>query len=67
MQSQESSSSYYQEQIRKPLDEKLFLTLKEEIKKDNEALEMRLSNIEPKVDGNMIADMDINYINLIEK
>ena len=64
MQSEESSSSYYQEQIRQPSDEELFLALKEEIKKDDEALEMRLSNIEPKVDANMIADIDINYTNL---
>ena len=64
MQSQESSSSYYQEQIRQPSDEELFLALKEEIKKDDEALEMRLSNIEPKVDANMIADININYTNL---
>ena len=64
MQSQESSSSYYQEQIRQPSDEELFLALKEEIKTDDEALEMRLSNIKPKVDANMIADIDINYTNL---
>ena len=41
MQSQEGSSSYYQEQIKKPSDEELFLALKEEIKRDNDALKMR--------------------------
>ena len=64
MQSQESSSSYYQEKIKQPLDEELFLAFKEEIKMDNEALEMRLSNIKPKVDSNMITNIDINFTNL---
>ena len=45
MRSQESSSSYYQKQFQQSSDEELFRSLKEEIKKDNEALEMRLSNI----------------------
>ena len=45
MQSQRSSSSNYQEQFRKPSDEDLFLALKEEIKRDNEALEMKLQII----------------------
>ena len=60
MQSQESSSSYYQEQIRQPSDEELFLTLKEEIKKEKYALEMRLPNMETKMDAKMIASMDTN-------
>ena len=60
MRSQESSSSYYQEQIRKPSEEELFLALKEEITKDKEALEMRLSNMETKMDAKMIVDMDTN-------
>ena len=38
MQSQESSSSYHQEQIRQPSEDELFLALKEEIKKDKDAL-----------------------------
>ena len=46
MQSEESSSSYYQEQFRQPYDEEPFLVLKEEIKKDKEALEMRCLNKE---------------------
>ena len=33
MQSQESSSSYYQEQIRQSLDEELFLALEEELRR----------------------------------
>ena len=57
MQNQGSSSSYYQEQFRQPFDEELFLALKEEIKRDNEALQMRLPIMEPKMDANMIADM----------
>ena len=57
MQNQGSSSSYYQEQFRKPSDEELFLVFREEIKKDNEALQMRLSIMELKMDANMIADM----------
>ena len=64
MQSQESSSSYYQEQFRKPSEEELFLALKEEIKKDKEALEMQLKNIELKVEANMIANIDTNLTNL---
>ena len=46
--SQECSSSFYQEQFRQPSEDKLFIALKEEIKKDKEALEMQLPNIEPK-------------------
>ena len=57
MQSQESSSSYYQEQLRQQSDEKLFRALKEEIKNDKEALEMHFPIMETKVDANMIADM----------
>ena len=38
IQNQGSSSSYYQEQFWQPYDEELFLVLKEEIKRDNEAL-----------------------------
>ena len=64
MQSQESSSSYYQEQFRQPYEEELFLALKEEIKKDKEALEMQFPNIEPKMDTNMIAEMVTNKTNL---
>ena len=54
---QRSSSSYYQKQFRQPSDEELFLALKEEIKRDNEALQMRLPIMETKMDANMIADM----------
>ena len=64
MRSQESSSSYYQEQFRPPSDEELFLALKEEIKKDKDALQMRLPIMEPKMDSNMIADMVTNSKNL---
>ena len=45
MRNQESSSSYYQEQFQQLSNEELFRSLKEEIKKDNEALELRLLNI----------------------
>ena len=38
--------------------------MKEEIKKDKEALEMQLPNIEPRVDANMIANIDTNSKNL---
>ena len=60
MKSQEGSSSNYQEQIRQSLDEELFLALKEEIKRDNEDLQMQLSNIEPKVNANIIVDIYTN-------
>ena len=64
MQCQENSSSYYQEQIRQPSFEEKFLALKEEIKKENDARQMRLPNIEPKVYANMIAYIDTNFKNL---
>ena len=54
---QGSSSSYYQEQFRQPFDKELFLSLKEEIKMDNEALQMRLPIMETKMDANIIAGM----------
>ena len=57
---QGSSSSYYQEQFRHPSDEELFLTLKEDIKRDNEALQMRFPIMETEVDATMIADMGTN-------
>ena len=54
------------------LEKELFLALKDEIKKDNEALERRLSNIEPnmeanketKLDAKMMEDMNTNLKNL---
>ena len=64
MHSQESSSSYYEEQFQQPSEEELFLTLKEEIKRDKESLEMQFPNIEPKVDANMIANIGTNSKNL---
>ena len=64
MRSQESSSSYYQEQFQQPSDEELFLAFKEEIKKDKDVVQMRLPNMETKTDANMIAGIDINYKNL---
>ena len=64
MQSQGSSSSYYQEKFRKPSDEELFLALKEEIKRDNEALQIRLPIMKIRMDVNMIADMGTNSKNL---
>ena len=63
MQNQESSSSYYQEQFRQPSDEELFYALKEEIKRDNETLQIRLPIMETKMDANMIADMGTNSKN----
>ena len=54
---------FYQEQFLQPSKEELFIALKEEIKKDKEALEMQLPNIEPKVDANMIANIDTNSKN----
>ena len=66
MHGQEGSRSYFQEKIRQSSDEGLFLTLKEEIKWDNEALEMRWPSIETKMDANMIADMATNSKNLNE-
>ena len=50
----------------------MFLALKDEIKKDNEALERRLSNIEPnmetnretKLDAKMMEDKNTNSTNL---
>ena len=64
MQSQGSSSSYYQEKLWQPYDKELFLALKEEIKRDNEALQMQLPIMETKMDANMIVDMGINLKNL---
>ena len=64
MQSQGSSSSYYQEQFRQPYDEELSCALKEEIKRDNEAQQMQLLIIETKMDANMIADMVASSKNL---
>ena len=69
---QDSSSSYFQEQVMQPSEEELFLALKDEIKKDNEALERRLSNIEPNIEANretkfdarMMEDMNNNLTNL---
>ena len=69
---QDGSSSYIQEQVMQPSEEELFLALKDEIKKDNKALERRLSNIEPnleanretKLDGKMMEDMNTNLTNL---
>ena len=64
MQSQGSSSSYYQEQFRHPFDEELFLALKQEIKRNNKALEMWFPSIETKMDANMIANIGTNSKNL---
>ena len=64
MRSQESSSSYYQEQFWQPSIEEQFLALKEEIKKDKDALEMRFPIMETKMNTNMIADMVTNSTNL---
>ena len=64
MQPQESSSSFYQEQLWQPSEDELFIALKEEIKKDKEALEMQLPNIEPTVDANMVANIDTNSKNI---
>ena len=64
MQSKGSSSSYYQEQFRQPFDEELFLSLKEEIKRDNEAIQMWFPIMETKMDANMLADMATNSKNL---
>ena len=64
MQSQGSSSSYYQEQFWQPSDVELFLALKEEIKRDNEALPMRLAIMETKMDANMIVDLVTSSTNL---
>ena len=64
MRSQESSSSYYQEQFRQPSDEELFLALNEKIKKDKDALEIQWPNMETKMDANMIANNGISCINI---
>ena len=64
MHNEKSSSSYYQEQFRQPSNEELFLALKEELKRDNEALQIRLPIMETKMDANMIADMGTNSKNL---
>ena len=64
MLSQESSSSYYLEQFRQPSIEEKFLSLNEEIKKDKDALEMRLPIMKTKMDANMIANINTNLINL---
>ena len=64
MQSQVSSSSNYQEQFRQPFDKELFLALKEEVKRDNEALEMKILIIESKMDANMIANIGTNSKNI---
>ena len=59
MKNQEGSSSYFQEQIRQPIDEYLLLALKEEIKRI-----MRLYKCGCQLDANMIADMGANSKNL---
>ena len=64
MHNQEGSSSYFQEQIWQPSDEELLLALKEEIKRDNEALQMRLAITKHKMGANMIDDMGTNSKNL---
>ena len=64
MQSQESSSSCYQEQFRQPSIEEQFLTLKEEFKKDKDTLEMWFPIMETKMDAKMITDMVTNLKNL---
>ena len=64
MQSQGSSSSYYQEKFRKLSDEELFLALNEEIKKDNDVLQMWLPIMETKMKANMIANIGINCTSL---
>ena len=69
---QDSSSSYFQEQVMQSSKQELFLALKYEIKKDNVALKRRLSNIEPnmeanmetKLDAKMMEDMNTNLKNL---
>ena len=55
-----SSSSYYQEQFQQPSDEELFLALKEDIKRDNEALQIRFPIMETGMDATMIANMGTN-------
>ena len=57
---QECSSSYHQEQFRQPSDEELFYTLKDEINRDNKALQIRLPCTETKMDATMIEDMGTN-------
>ena len=53
-----------QPQFRQPSNEELFLALKEDIKRDNEALEMRLPIIEPKVNANMKDNIGTNLKNI---
>ena len=60
----QGSSSYYQQQFLQPSNEELFFALKEEIKRDNEALKMWLSIMETKMDANMIANMVTSSTNL---
>ena len=64
MQPQGSSCSYYQDQLWQPFDENLFLAFKEDIKRDIEAIEMRLPIMEPKVDANMTDDIGTNLKNI---
>ena len=64
MHNQEGSSSYFQEQTWQPSDEEILLALKEKIKKDNEALHMRLPIMELEMNANMIAGMGTNSKNL---
>ena len=72
MQSQESSSFNYQEQIKQPFKEELFLALKEEIKNDKDSLEMQwpnketnmIANMETKMDANMIANIETDCMNI---
>ena len=61
---QGSSSSCYQEQFRQPFDEELFHALKDEINKDNEALQRRFPSMETKMDATMIANMGTNVKDL---
>ena len=61
---QGSSSSCYQEQFQQPFDEELFHALKDEINKDNEALQRRFPSMETKMDATMIANMGTNVKDL---
>ena len=57
---QGGSSSYHQEQFQQPFDEKLLRSLKDEINRDNEALQIRFPSTETKMDATMIVDIGTN-------
>ena len=65
IQSQDGSSSNYQEQIKEPSFEEQILSSLEETKKENGAREKRFPNMETNMEANMDANMDATFTNQV--